>query len=72
MEKKYIVTVNLKDGLKIVKQKDYEWGIESALNDSNKQFIDICGNTFNKNEITAVIIKENPLYKEETEENVNE
>lgn len=69
MEKKYILLVNLKDGSKIEGQKDYDWGFEGELNDLNKQFVDICGNTFNKNEIVSVIIQENPLYKEPEKEN---
>ena len=72
MEKKYTVTVILKNNLRIVGQKDYDWGIESILNDSNKQFVDICGNVFNKSEITTVVVEENPLYKKEEEENINE
>jgi len=72
MEKKYTVTVILKNNLRIVGQKDYDWGLESVLNDLNKQFIDICGNIFNKNEITTVVVEENPLYEKEEEENINE
>ena len=68
MEKKYIVTVNLKDGTKIEGQQDYNWGFENSLNDLNKQFVDICGNMFNKNEIVSVIVQDNTLYKEPEKE----
>lgn len=68
MEKKYIITVILKDGSKIEGQQDYDWGFENRLNDLNKQFIDICGNMFNKDEVVSIIIQENPLYKEPEKE----
>lgn len=68
MEKKYIVTVNLKDGTKIEGQQDYNWGFANNLNDLNKQFVDICGNMFNKSEIVSVIVQENALYKEPEKE----
>lgn len=72
MEEKYIVTVNLKNGTKIEGQQDYNWGFESRLNDLNKQFVDICGNMFNKDEIVSVIVQDNPLCKEPEKEEENE
>ncbi len=68
MEQKYIIITKLKDGSEVEGQTDYIWGYENALNDLNKQFITICENIFNKNEIVSILITENPLYKK-TEEN---
>ena len=65
MEREYIVTVTLKDGTKIKSQRDYNWGYDAELNDTRKQFADINGNTFNKENIVSVIIEENPKYKKE-------
>ena len=52
------------------KALDYDWGFESRLNDLNKQFVDICGNMFNKDEIVSVIVQDNPLHKEPEKEEV--
>lgn len=65
MEKEYIVTVTLKDGTKIKSQRDYNWGYADELNDTRKQFVDINGNTFNKESIITVITEKNPKYEEE-------
>lgn len=65
MEKEYIVTVTLKDGTKIKSQSNYNWGYGDELNDPRKQFVDINGNTFNKENIISVITEKNPEYKKE-------
>lgn len=68
MEKEYIVTVTLKDGTKIKSQRDYNWGFEDELNDTRKQFADINGNMFNKENIVSVVTEKNPNYKKEEEQ----
>ena len=72
MEREYIVTVTLKDGTKIKSQRDYNWGYADDLNDTRKQFVDINGNTFNKESIITVITEKNPNYKVEEEQEVGQ
>ena len=65
MEKEYIVITTLKDGTKIKSQRDYDWGWGDELNDPRKQFVDINGNTFNKENIVSIITEKNLKYKKE-------
>ena len=63
MEKEYIIIVTLKDGTIIKSQRDYNWKFEDELNDTRKQFANITGNMFNKENIVSVVTEENPNYK---------
>ena len=72
MEKEYIITVTLKDGTIIKSQRDYNWGFKDELNDTRKQFANINGNMFNKENIVSVVTEENPNYKKEQEEDNEE
>lgn len=72
MKKEYIITVTLKDGTIIKSQRDYNWGFEDELNDTRKQFANINGNMFNKDNIVSVVTEENPNYKKEQEEDNEE